>query len=438
MIVMKFGGTSVADASALTSVLTIVTNAVKQSKRVLVVLSAANGTTNNLLELARLAVTDGDEAVGLCTSIIERHIRICQDLIPSHEAACSDVTSIGNELIRYVEGIHLLHECTNQSLDKIASYGERFTSCILAHALQSMNVRSRLFDASSVIRTDDQYHKANVDFGETRRLCSVSLIPEFQTHDVIVTQGYIGATADGFVTTLGRGGSDYSAAIFGSAIGAEMIQIWTDVSGVFSADPRMVPNARPIPSLSFSEVRELALYGAKVLHPDTIAPAIKAGIAVVVLNTFRPDDEGTMITDEDVSHSDVHAVSIVKECTFVRGQTTDLKNILIHGNIRSKILFESHSIEQSSVVLSSPTEFAKTEIEVALAGTQLFSEPASIIIATGPGVTNADTLSVLSASCSGHNIFELCAGISKLSVFIVCRPQSGTPLLTTLHDSVIL
>lgn len=437
MIVMKFGGTSVADAAALTSVLTIVTNAVKQSKSVLVVASAASGTTNQLLELARMAVTDGDKANSSCKSIIERHIRICRELIPSHSAACLDATEIGNELVRYVEGIHFLNECTNQSLDRIASFGERFTTCILVHALRSLNVRCRLFDATSVLRTDEQYHKANVDFNETHRLCKTFLVPEIESHDVVVTQGYIGATPDGFVTTLGRGGSDYSAAILGSAVGAELIQIWTDVSGVYSTDPRLAATARPIPSLSYSEIRELALYGAKVLHPDTIKPAIDAGIAVAVLNTFRPDDEGTMITHEDVTHSRLHAVSIVHDCTFIRGQTKELKKVLCHTNIKSKILLESHSIEKSTAVLFSQTEASRTEIDVALVGTGLEASGSSIIIATGPGATEASLLSAIVAACSEHKIFEICNGMSQLSAFIVCEPESSVDILNKIHAIVI-
>ncbi|MBI2794277.1 MAG: aspartate kinase [Ignavibacteria bacterium] len=437
MIVMKFGGTSVADSAALTSVLTIVTKTIDRSTKLLVVVSAASGTTNQLLELARMAVTDGDEAISLCKAIIMRHIRICNELIPAPDAACLDVSEIGNELTRYVEGIHFLNECTNQSLDKIASFGERFTSCILVHALRSVNVRCRLFDATSVMRTDDQYHKANVDFNETRRLCTRALIPEFDAHDVVVTQGYIGATPDGFVTTLGRGGSDYSAAILGSAVGAELIQIWTDVSGVFSADPRLVATARPIPSLSFSEVRELALYGARVLHPDTIKPAIDAGIAVAVLNTFRPDDEGTMITHVDVTHSRLHAVSIVRDCTFISGQTAELKNVLGHANIKSKILLESHSIERSSAVLISQTEESRTEIDVSLVGTGLEAKSASIIIATGPGATEASVLSAIATACTEHEIHELCNGMSRLSVFIVCRSESGADILNKIHGIVV-
>jgi len=436
MIVMKFGGTSVADARALSAVLDIVVSTSTSTREFVVVLSATSGTTNALLDLARSAAHDTRSPAELCASIIERHRAICNELLSAAlcDAARVDVDVIGEQLIRYVRGIQLLKECTDRSLDTMAAFGELFSTTIFTYALKGAGTDAQLVHATQLIRTDDAFGAARVDFTETTNNCQTVLKSALTTHGIVVTQGFVGSTEDGITTTLGRGGSDYSAAILGACGGASEIQIWTDVSGVYSADPRIVPNAQPIPTLSYGEVRELALYGAKVLHPATIAPAIDAGIPVHVLNTFRPNDPGTRITSSNSPHSEIHALSLVRDCVLIRGAATEIGPIMKAGHLADRAILEEHSIERVSVVAHVPTSEARTEIEVSIAGRTTEITDCSVIIATGPGATQPSSLSRLLGALNGYRILAIMNGMSDVSVFFVCDRSEATNVLLKLHE----
>lgn len=294
MIVMKFGGSSVADAACMREVAALVGAAAERSP--LVVLSATARTTDQLFEAAQRAEAgDLAGALDLQAALVARHRDLAAELMPQGVPAELEqaMAGLAAELDLLLRGVALLKELSPRSLDAIASLGERFSTRILAAHLQADWV-----DARTVMRTDAVFGCARPIPRDLADLAERLLAPRLGPGRVVVTQGYIGATAQGLTTTLGRGGSDFSAALFGAALGAEDIQIWTDVEGVLTCDPRVVPEAQPIPELSFAEAAELAAFGAKVLHPATIQPAVEQGIPVTVRHTRRPQGGFTTITGE--------------------------------------------------------------------------------------------------------------------------------------------
>lgn len=438
MIVMKFGGTSVQDASALRKVAAIIDAHEHEVGGVVVVLSATAKTTNALLDLARRAV-DGTDAVRAdASALIARHETIATELIDDathRDEAVHAVRTLGAELTRYLDGVAILNECTDQSLDMVASFGERLSTTIFAIALRSMGRSATFFDVRTVMRTDAAATRAAVDMAETTRLCATHIAPLMSTRTIVVTQGFLGCTADGVTTTLGRGGSDASAAILGAAMRCREIQIWTDVSGVYNADPRIVPDARPVPSMSFGEMRELALYGAKVLHPDAIKPAIDVGIPVRVLNTFQPDDRGTEITADRVAHGPLHAVSIVRSCVLVSGDEATIDVVRSHANVKDRISLESHSLEHSLLVLHAPDDAARTEIDVACAGTNAERRDAAIVVATGPSAQEPRTLQRIGEALSNATVYASLGGMSPWAFFVIVPDSESLDVIRRIHGS---
>lgn len=300
MIVMKFGGTSVQDASAMLHVAAIAEK--YGDEQLLIVSSACSGMTSDLLKLATDSVHISDEERIQRISVMEnRHISIVQSLgIEEHVGY--RIHELCDGLRNTCEGVALLGECTARSSAAIASFGELLSTVILQGLLQQYHT-SIWYDAREVVKTDSIYQQAQVDFALTQSKALEKLHPLFESHRIIVTQGFIGSDSNGNTTTLGRGGSDFSAALLGASLHADEIIIWTDVSGIASADPRIIPEARFMEIMSFDEARMLSYFGAKVLHPETIIPALKSNIPVHVRNTFKSADKGTTITqygDKDV------------------------------------------------------------------------------------------------------------------------------------------
>lgn len=328
MIVMKFGGTSVEDASAMRNVAGIVRRELPRAP--LVVLSACAGVTNALVRTAR-AIVHGqhDEAANEVAILKDRHRRIWNELQLGEQRA---------ELDRLLAELEHASQLTLYPPDELArltdqltSYGERLSSLLLATYMQQQGVETKLLEASRMMITDDQFTAAVPQMNHVEERTGEICAPLLMPGRVVVTQGFIGATADGTPTTIGRGGSDYSAAIFGSMLGAEEIQIWTDVDGILTADPTIVHDARRIRYLTFREAAELAYFGARVLHPKTILPAIEKGIPVRVLNSKRPETDGTLIAQENI-----HAERcIVKSVAYKAGITVvnieSSRMLMAHG-----------------------------------------------------------------------------------------------------------
>jgi len=298
MIVAKFGGTSVGDAAAIERTAAIVRG--RLSRHPVVVVSALAGTTNALLEIAEHA-SQGQFIVAIrgIEALRERHLGVVDELLGGGADAldvAAEVSMLFDELAHLGDALSVLGDVSPRSLDAVAAYGERLSSPIVAAAFVQRGIPATFIDARRVMITDGAFGKARPQFDAIIDAARDIVLPVLRDGRVPVLGGYMGATSEGVTTTLGRGGSDYSAALFGAALDAEAIEIWTDVDGMLTADPRVIPGARLIEHIRFDEAAELASFGAKVLHPSTIAPAVQRSIPVFIYNSHRPDAAGTRIT----------------------------------------------------------------------------------------------------------------------------------------------
>lgn len=298
MIVVKFGGTSVGDAEAIARTASIVRG--RLERQPVVVVSALAGTTNRLIEITEHAAS-GQLIVAL--SILEelrtRHLAAIAALLDRHDSrdeVAAETGALFDELAHLAEALSVLGHVTPRSHDAVAAMGERLSAPIVTAAFVKAGLPAVFVDARRVMATSEDFGRAEPRADAIALHCREQLAPLLREGRVPVLGGYIGATASGITTTLGRGGSDYSASLIGAAMEAEAIEIWTDVDGMLTADPRVVPGARLIEHIRFDEASELASFGAKVLHPSTIAPAVKRGIPVYVFNSRRPEGKGTRIT----------------------------------------------------------------------------------------------------------------------------------------------
>ena len=297
--VMKFGGTSVGNGECISRAADIVARASEEGS-VVAVVSAMGGVTNRLMEAAQ-ASAEGDMAAGgnLAETLRRQHQEAVEILIGDGDKRAQLAAEL-NKIIDAVTGLcrgtALLRELTPRTLDAISSVGERLSARLLASALRELGLNAVAVEATELIVTDNQSGRAGPLLAETRERATARLAPLLAERSVPVVTGFIGATVDGKLTTLGRGGSDYSATILGAVLDAKQIIIWTDVDGVLTADPRLVPEARTLQEISYNEAAELAYFGAKVLHPKTLRPVSEAGIPVWIRNSFFPERDGTKIT----------------------------------------------------------------------------------------------------------------------------------------------
>jgi aspartate kinase len=298
VIVIKFGGTSVGDAEAIARTAAIVRG--RLGRRPVVVVSALAGTTNQLIEIAERSSTGQlIVALSLLETLRTRHLGVIEELLggdPRYDDVLAETGALCDELAHLAEALSVLGHATPRSHDAVAAMGERLSAPIVAAALARSGLAAEFVDARKVMATTDEFGRATPRPDEIAVACRTHVAPMVREGRVPVLGGYIGATAGGVTTTLGRGGSDYSASLLGAAMEAEAIEIWTDVDGMLTADPRVVPEARLIEHIRFDEAAELASFGAKVLHPSTIAPAVRKGIPVFVFNSRRPEGAGTRIT----------------------------------------------------------------------------------------------------------------------------------------------
>jgi aspartate kinase len=299
--VMKFGGTSVGSAQRFRQVGDIVRKASTDGEPPIVVVSAMAGVTNALIQAAQLAEKRQlEQALSQSLAVLDKHQEAIAELFNDEGSR----TKIRKELDPYfsqinilLQGVAYLAELSKRSLDAICSFGELCSSSVLAYYLKELGQKSAWVDARQFMVTDENFGTAAPIWSEVAAKAKVIFKPLLRDQIIPVTQGFIGATTGDITTTLGRGGADYSASIVGVVLDAEEIQIWTDVDGMMTADPRLVPDASVLMEVSFQEASELAYFGAKILHPLTIKPAVEKKIPVRILNTMRPESVGTLITD---------------------------------------------------------------------------------------------------------------------------------------------
>ncbi|MGA9391156.1 MAG: lysine-sensitive aspartokinase 3 [Candidatus Sulfotelmatobacter sp.] len=354
MIVMKFGGTSVEDAKAIARVAAIVKNRLPQ--RPMVVVSAMARVTDTLLTMARAAgAGERKTALKLCRSLQERHYNTASELLGTalftdfHADLGADFETL-DELLR---GISAVGELTPRTTDHVAAFGEILSSRIVAAAFSAHGLNSAHVDAREVLVTDSRYMQAVPQQEETNERLQSIVRPLLDAGRVPVMGGFVGASRAGVTTTVGRGGSDFSAAIVGAGLGAERIEIWTDVDGILTTDPRICKEARRIKVVSFDEAAELAYFGAKVLHPATVLPAIQKNIPVYVLNSLNPACEGTKITTRAPKGKNIFkAIAVKKRITIV--DVAAPRMLLAHGFLRA--IFEAFDRHKVAVDVVSTSE----------------------------------------------------------------------------------
>ncbi len=355
MLVMKFGGTSVGSAERMQDVLSIVKNAKSKHKgsAPLVVLSAMSGVTNSLIKSADKAVTrDLKGALAEVVSIRKKHDEAIDQALSKDAAFAQEVKDSLNthfeELEVILKGVSYLGELSKRSVDAISGMGELLSSKVVAAIAEHEGTPNVWVDAREVMITDGTFGRAIPLNENVEKNAKAKMAKPSKDGKIVITQGFIGATENGVTTTLGRGGSDYSAAIFGAALNADEIQIWTDVDGMMTSDPRLVPEAEVISEVGFQEAAELAYFGAKVLHPLTIKPAIEQGIPVRILNTMRPDNPGTIIkADKEIGRADdetrpICAIAAKKGITALF--ISSYKMLMAHGFLKKIFdIFDRHS-----------------------------------------------------------------------------------------------
>lgn len=450
MIVMKFGGTSVQDASAMRAVIDIVLQ--KSARKPMVVVSAMAGVTNHLLEAASLAVAGQRvNAEAVVDRLIERHLQTARELLATSDSLSTCqlfIDDIKSQLKRMIEGISLIGELTPRSMDHFASQGELLSSKILALAMAAAGLPAVWFDIRNVMATDERYMAAAPQMTLVQSQATSMLVPTIERGHIVVTQGFIGRTKTGASTTLGRGGSDYTAALLGAVMNAEDIEIWTDVDGVLTADPKMVHGARRVKEMTFQEAAELAYFGAKVLHPATILPAVEKNIPVHVYNTHNPHSSGTLITAKDRSDSR-HPACMIKSIAYKKNVTilniVSSRMLLAHGFLagifdvfkRNRTSVDVVSTTEVSVSLSvDQTDFLEAILEELHEFSQVTTESQRAIVCLvgeqmryTPGIA-ARTFNAI----RDVNINMISQGASEINLTFVIDQEDLESVVRRLHD----
>ncbi len=455
MKVLKFGGTSVANAKNIGLVQQIVAGA--SDHRVVVVVSAFGGITDLLLRAAHLASRQDPAYSDVVKDIERQHLQTVKELIPiaSQSPILSKVKSDLNILDTLLEGAYLIGETTARLSDKIVSFGELLSSFIIGEYFKVKGMDAIFKDSRELIITDDNYGKAMVDFNASNKACT-GFFNQNQ-HRITVLPGFVGSTPSGNVTTLGRGGSDYSAAVFAAALNAEELQIWTDVSGMYTANPRVVKQARAIRDISYEEAMELSHFGAKVLYPPTIQPVFSKGIPIRIKNTFDPAAEGTWITKNDSGNSKtVRGISNIPGIALLSLEGPGMIGIpgiskrffeVMSGEAISVVLITQASSEHSICIGISDHDATRAELKInkAFANEMALGHirpvtaerNLAIIALVGDNMKSHQGLSGKMFSALGKNnvnIRAIAQGASERNISAVINESDVKKALNTLHE----
>lgn len=373
--VLKFGGTSVGDVSAILKTIDVI-QAAATTSNVVVVVSAMSGVTNKLLEAARCSEVGDRKAVCSILEDLRRQHTVAVDALVDCAAERARlqgrIEALLDECDQFCQGTTFLRELTPRARDAISSLGERLCAPVLSGALCERGLPSTFLEASDLVVTDSSHGAAEPLMGPTAERCQAALRPLLRQGVVPVVTGFIGATESGVLTTLGRGGSDYSATILGAALGADQVSIWTDVDGVLTADPRLVADATTIPEISYREAAELAYFGAKVLHPKTLRPLMHARIPVWIRNTFSPHRAGTKITPEGLPGvQGVKALTAMRDVVLITvggpglvGATDVLsRTFRVTVAVQADLLMVSQSSSQNDICLVVPSSCAGKAVD---------------------------------------------------------------------------
>lgn len=443
IIVMKFGGSSVANASAMLNVLKIISG--NNSKK-LVVLSACKGVTDLLIEVANFSLQNYPKASEIIDEISKHHKQIIENTLKTElrNKASEETEKLIRQVREYSEGTHLLQELTPKMMDYFVSFGEKLSTTVFYYILLEEKINAALINSENYIITNSKFGEAEPNYTLIKSKVQKELLPQFEIYDTIIAQGFIGSDTDGRTTTLGRGGSDYSASIYGLALGANEIQIWTDVSGVKSADPRLVEQAITIDEMTIDEIRELSFYGAKVLHPDTIKPAVEAGIPIKVLNTFSPLDQGTIIKENfQESEPKLHSISLLSEVTKLHFhldakrnnnlQVVDILNYFIRRDI--KILSSSQS--ETSLLLFAKMDYHQVDnLKATYTDYQVEASKGDLICLVGNNILlNKELLSKLFKKIEHYQVDYIQFGINK-QLSLLFSKKNTKEIIEKIHSII--
>ena len=445
MIVVKFGGTSVGDAEAIRRAATIVES--RRDRQPLVVVSAMAGVTNALLALADQSARG--QLIGAIRSvegIRDRHMQQAELLLGDSEdcaEVCAELSAMVDELAHLTEALNTLGDVTPRSLDAIASYGEQLSSRLVVAAFLRHGLPAEHIDARDVMITDDSFTRAEPDVDAIAEASRRLLLPMTSEGRIPVMGGYIGATSKQHITTtLGRGGSDYSAALIGAALQAEAIEIWTDVDGMLTADPRVVEGSQLLDRVGFDEASELASFGAKVLHPMTIYPAVRLGIPVLVLNSRRPEGKGTLITFE-APRRPVTAIAGKSGVTLIKVRTPRM--LLTEGFMRALFdVFHRHKTSVDVVATSEVSvsvtidDASKLETllpELRALGDVSIERSRGVVAVVGAELSaGGEHMARALRSLQDTPVHMLSLSASGINLTIVVDGEQVAPVMRRLHD----
>jgi aspartate kinase len=446
MIVMKFGGTSVQDASAIDRAAAIVRERLKD--RPVVVVSALAKITDQLLAMAAAASAGSrDKALELSRSARERHYTTACDLLGTHafEQIAPELEADFDGLDELLRGVVAVGELTPRTTDTIAGFGERVSSKIAAAAFSQRGIEAAHVDSRSCIVTDANFGKAVPQFEETDARLAEVVRPLLQRGRVPVMGGFIASTREGIGTTLGRGGSDFSAAIIGAGLHAERIEIWTDVDGMMTTDPNLCSGARRIKTITFEEAAELAYFGAKVLHPATLLPAIRKNIPVLILNSRNPQCEGTRITaSAPKSKSTFKAIAAKKRITVVDVVATRM--LMAHGFLKSIFeVFANHrcpvdmvstSEVSVSVTVDSNESIAAIAADLARLADVKYEGRKAIVCLVGENIRSTPGIAARVFGAIGDvNIRMISQGASEINISFVIDEADVPQVVSRLHET---
>jgi aspartokinase/homoserine dehydrogenase 1 len=456
MLVAKFGGTSVGNPQALFNVAEIVRSATRDWRRVAVVVSAMGGVTDLLLAGAAAAGQGDSTGARQCAEAIRKQHRETIRAGSLDEAVGAPIEACLQELENLYHAVTILREVSPRALDAIASLGERMSIHIVSGYLTRGGVRCQPVEASDFILTDANFQNASPLMGEVGERARSILEPVFRRKLVPVITGFIGATREGVITTLGRGGSDYSAAIIGAAIDADEVWIYTDVDGVMTADPRQVPEARSLPSLSYREISEMSYYGAKVVHPKTIRPCVERNIPLRIKNTFHPDHPGTeILTNGRRTSGVIKAVTAIRDQTIVTVQGGGMMGVPgiaartfdTVARLGVSVTLITQASSEQSICFSVPSASGKTvqdgleeefRREIDREDIDAIDLLAGCVIVTvvGAGMRKTHGVSgrIFSAlGSAGVNVIVIAQGSSECSISMVVDKNDETPSLRAIH-----
>ncbi len=450
MVVMKFGGTSVENAVAIKRVIDIVKK--EPSKNIIVFVSACSGVTNDLIKSAQtVKIGDKDKSLNILDRLRNRHKNIAEELLiqERYDTVSEIIDDIFQELRNLVRGVYLIGELSDRSLDTFTSYGERLSSLIIHAAMENAGINAHLVDIREVMITDTNYGAARPITEKINKRANEILLPILESDRIIITQGFIGSTEEGITTTIGRGGSDFSAAIIGSVLNAENIQIWTDVDGMMSADPRIIPEAKLIKEISFDEASELAYFGAKVLHPNTIFPAVQKNIPVRILNSRKPEIEGTLILKNPASDDSCIVKSIASKSGISVVNVTSSRMLLAHGFLAKLFsIFADHEISidvvstsEVSVSLTLDNDEGLDAIteELENIGDIKIVKNKAIVCIVGEGIKQTHGMAARifkSLANSNINIEMISQGASEINLTLVIDDKDINNAVKVLHDEL--